>query len=224
MKTPIAKWAERFEAFSLRERALIAGAVLVFIYMLWDTMLMSPEHLRQKNMVGEMYSLNQQMEEMDTQILTLTQKLSQGESQQTARRVQDMREALSRLEQQQQELTVEFIRPEQMAGVLRGMLGAESGLTLTQLQSLGAVPLFPPEEVKEGEAVPEARGPQIFKHGMRVTFEGDFFATLRYLQALEDMPWRFYWDGLEYRVLQYPKAQVTITVHTLSLDKGWIGV
>jgi MSHA biogenesis protein MshJ len=224
VKASIAKWAERYEAFSLRERMLIAGAVLVFIYMLWDAMLMSPEHLRQKNMVGEMYGLNQQMEEMDTQILTFSQKLSQGESQQMGRRLQDMREALTRLEQQQQELTVEFIRPEQMAGVLRGMLGAESGLVLTQLQSLGAEPLFPPVETKEGVEMAEARGPQIFKHGMRVTFEGDFFATLRYLQALEDMPWRFYWDGLEYRVLQYPKARVTITVHTLSLEKGWIGV
>jgi MSHA biogenesis protein MshJ len=224
MKARIAQWAERFEAFSLRERALISAAVLVLLYLLWDTALMSPEHLRQRQLIGEMYSLNQRMADMDTQIGSLTQKLSAGGARQANRRIQDMRTTLAGLAQQERALTVEFIQPRQMAGVLRQMLGAESGLTLIGLQSLGAEPLFPPQKDEAGKNTATAGEPQIYKHGMRVTFEGDFFATVRYLQALEAMSWRFYWDDLDYQVEAYPQARVAITVHTLSLDQGWLGV
>lgn len=224
----IEKWAERFEAFSLRERMLISGAVVVVMFMAWDTMVMGAEEMRQRHVVSEMHSINQQMEQVAVQIQALTAKLRGTETQHLMTRIGEIRALLSNLKQQEQDLTVEFIRPQQMAGVLRDMLGAENGLVLTKLESLGAAPLFPPPE-EEGKASPVDEGKKapkagIYKHGMRVVFEGDYFKTLVYLQALEAMPWRLYWDNVEYQVLEYPRARVAITVHTLSLDERWIGV
>jgi len=99
---------------------------------------------------------------------------------------------------------------------------------LTKLESLGAEPLFPVEEnedkTENEKNQKRTQRPEIYKHGMRIVFEGDYFKTLKYLQALETMPWRLYWDNVEYHVTEYPKASVAITVHTLSLDEGWIGV
>lgn len=112
-----------------------------------------------------------------------------------------------------------------MAGVLRDMLSAEKGLVLTKLESLGAQPLFPRDEDEENAKTKKrTQQPEIFKHGVRIVFEGDYFKTLAYLRALEAMPWRLYWDNVEYFVTDYPKARVAITVHTLSLHEGWIGV
>jgi len=216
------KWAERFEAFSLRERMLVSGAVVVVMFLVWDTMVMSPEAMRQKRIVSEMHGINQQMEQVAVQIQALTAKLRGAEAQHLIARTKEIQALLSNLKQQEQNLTVEFIRPQQMAGVLRDMLGAESGLVLTKLESLGAAPLFPPPETEAGDKAP-AKG-NIYKHGMRVVFEGDYFKTLAYLRALEALPWRLYWDNVEYQVLEYPKARIAITVHTLSLDEGWIGV
>ena len=189
---------------------------------------MGAEEVRQKHVVSEMHNINQQMEQVAVQIQALTAKLRGTETQHLMTRIGEIQALLSSLKQQEQDLTVEFIRPQQMAGVLRDMLGAENGLVLTRLESLGAAPLFPPPEeeekvspVDEGKKLTKAG---IYKHGMRVVFEGDYFKTLVYLQALEAMPWRLYWDSVEYQVLEYPRARVAITVHTLSLDEGWIGV
>ena len=228
MKNRITAWAERFEAFSLRERGLIAVGIIVVMFLLWNMLLINPQELEQKRIVAEMHNINQQTETVTTKIKEMTAALQGGEAEHVRARVNELNSLLANLKQQQKDLTVEFIRPQQMAKVLRDMLQAEDGLVLTRLESLGAQPLFPPAE-KDEETANEQKStrlqkPEIYKHGMRIVFEGDYFKTLRYLQALEALPWRLYWDNVEYQVTKYPKASVAITVHTLSLHEGWIGV
>ena len=220
MKARLAQLAARFEALTLRERALVSLGVLVLLFLLWDTLLMSPEHRRQQQMVGQMHGINQQLTELETQIETLGASLQSGEDQVLQARLRELRDSLGRLEQSQTALTVQFVKPEQMAGLLRDVLSSDRELKLVSLKSLGSKPLFPPAEKAEGEA----QRPLIYQHAMRISFEGRFFNSLRYLRALEAMPWRFYWDRLDYQVLDYPTARVSITVHTLSLEEGWIGV
>ena len=38
------------------------------------------------------------------------------------------------------------------------------------------------------------------------------------------LPWRFFWDHVEYRVEQYPQGRLKLTVFTLGLREGWVGV
>ncbi|HEC19491.1 MAG TPA: hypothetical protein ENI97_09115 [Gammaproteobacteria bacterium] len=227
MKERISAWAERFEAFSLRERVLIAVGMIAVLFMLWDALLLSPQEMEQRRIVNEMHGINQETATLTAEIQAMTAALQGGESAHIKTRMSELQTELGRLKQQQKELTIEFIRPVQMARVLRDMLRAEGGLRLARLESLGVEPLFPVEEGKQTDNEQKqqrTRRPEIFKHGLRIVFEGDYFKTLKYLRALEAMPWRLYWDNVEYQVLEYPKARVAITVHTLSLDEGWIGV
>lgn len=227
MKERIAAWAERFEAFSLRERALIAAGFVVVMFLLWDTLLLAPQEIQQKNIVAEMHSTNQKTEAVTLQIKEMSAALQGGKEEHIKARINELTVLMNRLKQQQKDLTVEFIQPAQMAGVLRDILHAENGLVLTSLESLGAQPLFPVEDESETDNQKKNKRthqPGIYKHGMRIVFEGDYFKTLKYLRALEAMPWRLYWDNVEYQVTEYPRASVAITVHTLSLYEGWIGV
>ena len=67
-------------------------------------------------------------------------------------------------------------------------------------------------------------GGQVFSHGLVIEFQGDFFATLSYLQYLEDLTGNFFWDTLDFQIQQWPMATVTLQIHTLSTDRGFIGV
>jgi MSHA biogenesis protein MshJ len=53
---------------------------------------------------------------------------------------------------------------------------------------------------------------------------GDYHAVIRYFETLQTLPWRFQWNRMHYEVQSYPKAVVTLQVHTLSMSKEWIGV
>ena len=44
------------------------------------------------------------------------------------------------------------------------------------------------------------------------------------MDAFESLSWKIFWDDIKFEVDEYPNAIITITVHTISLDKGWIGV
>lgn len=222
-KERISAWAERYEAFSLRERGLVILGVIALLFMLWDSLLMTPEQQQQTRIVAQMQAMNQQTEALNLQIQEMSAALRGGEAGHIQARTTELQALLAGLEQRQQDLTVQFIQPRQMAAVLRDMLSAENGLELTQLTSLGAQPLFPPTN-KETESTVRSHRPEVFRHGLRIVFEGDYFKTLAYLRALEAMPWRLYWDNVEYLVTDYPRARVAITVHTLSLQEGWIGV
>lgn len=65
-------------------------------------------------------------------------------------------------------------------------------------------------------AAPIALGPGVYKHSVELSIEGGYFAVLDYLKALENMPWQFYWEGMDYVVDDYPNAKVTLEVFTLS--------
>jgi len=233
------QWGERFESFSLRERGLIFGAIVVVLFMTMDAMMLSPQEVKQKQIINNMVEQNKKLEGISVKVTAMTDKLRGGEVQYVKTRISELQELLASLVRKQKDLTVEFIRPEQMAVVLRDMLDDESALKLIKLESLGVKPLFPPPVLspvemteleknknigKKEKKNEEIEGPNIYKHGMRVEFEGDYSSTVNYLQALESMQWRFYWDNVEYQVLEYPVARVVITVHTLSLNEGWIGV
>jgi len=227
MKNRFAAWGERFEAFSLRERSLIATGIIVVVFLLWDILLLSSQEIQQKDIVAEMHHINEQTEAVAKKIAEMSAALRGNQAKHINARISELQTLLEKLRQQQKDLTIEFIQPVQMAGVLRDLLHAESGLVLTSLESLGVQPLFPTEEstkTKNERSGPRTHQPEIYKHGLRIVFEGDYLKTLSYLHALEAMPWNLYWDNVEYKVTDYPKASVAITVHTLSLHEGWIGV
>ncbi len=54
--------------------------------------------------------------------------------------------------------------------------------------------------------------------------EGGYMSTHRYLKALEDLPWRFFFESIDYEVINYPQARITLTVHSVSTQEAWIGV
>lgn len=77
-----------------------------------------------------------------------------------------------------------------------------------------------PDDVRRGTATP----PEVYQHGLEMVFQGDYNNTLNYLKKLQRLPWKFYWDEVRYEVLEYPKVRISLRIHTLSLEKGWIGV
>ena len=64
MKLPIAlaKTLARFDALSMRERALVAGASLIGIVLLWVALVFDPMNVKQRALSAELMTLQQSIQ------------------------------------------------------------------------------------------------------------------------------------------------------------------
>jgi MSHA biogenesis protein MshJ len=106
-------------------------------------------------------------------------------------------------------LTTDFIKPSEMAPLLESLLAQAGNLKLVKMQTLA------PEvsDAKNG-------GDGYYRRGLAVEVLGGYLDALRYLQALEDLPWEFFWDSVKIEVKKYPTSHITILVHTLGYSEG----
>jgi MSHA biogenesis protein MshJ len=145
---------------------------------------------------------------------------------------------LAVIEQQQQALLDEIsvlagdlVTPNQMTALLTNVLARQVGLELIRFNNEPVKPLRAvTEEVEQNEndfdnglPVQASVAGQVYEHGLTIEFEGDFFNTLRYLRFLEGMTGSFFWDSVEFNQSEWPTSTVTLMIHTLSADEGFIG-
>jgi MSHA biogenesis protein MshJ len=64
----------------------------------------------------------------------------------------------------------------------------------------------------------------VFTHGVEIVVQGSYLDMLHYMDALESMPWQLFWSKARLQVEEYPKATLTLTLYTLSLDKKWLNL
>ena len=222
MKDQILELAGKVDALSLRERALLFGAVLILIFTLWNELLMIPLEEKHARALSEIESVQKRVKMLDGQIKSSLTMLKNDPNKLNRKAQIQLDRELSRIDQQIADLANNLIPPREMAKVLEEMLSNSLDLKLLRVESLAARPLL-----ESGADAPEGAGEAalgIFRHGMIIEFEGEFHQTLDYLRALEGLPWRLFWEHIDYSVEQHPKAHITIGVSTLSLQEGWIGV
>jgi len=108
-----------------------------------------------------------------------------------------------------------LVPPQLMAIALSDILNRNNQLSLIKLDTLPATALTESKQSQPNK---------IYKHGLSITFSGSYLDTLNYLKALESLPWHFIWESIDYQVIDYPTAETTIRVYTLSFKESWLGV
>lgn len=221
MKQQLQQWAQRFDALTLRERVIVGAAVLLVIGILWLEFVYTAQAQTGKTLQTRLQSSASQIAALDQQIRILAAESGRDPDQANRRREEKLREQLAQVNAQLQQKTASLITPAQMAQVLEAVLTQKTDLTLIGVRNLPIEPLL---ELPADAGGNEHPGTGVYRHGMQIEFSGSYLSTLEYLKALQDLDWDFYWDSLQLKVENYPVSRVTITVHTLSLKEGWIGV
>ena len=211
---------EKFDALNERERIAVMLLTVVAIIIIFVELVITPVNQKYDVMDKQVVNLQAQTKQLESQILSMRDQKNRDPDFQEKQQVKLLDEQIANLNDQLKEKMHGLIEPKQMAKVLEVVLTQNTDLKLQRVQSMGAVPLSP-LKAKEGE---EAEELGIYRHGMQIEFKGSYLSTLKYLKALDELPWNFYWDVLELNVEKYPVSKIVITVHTLSFHEGWIGV
>ena len=218
----------RFNALKQREQGLITAVGVIVVLALCDQLFWTPftrSNTQQKNHIAE---LQTQRNNLQSEHAAVKARLAEDPNAELRRSVDAVRARIDEQNQRLAKLTVDLIPPEKMADVLREVLNQRRELQLIALQNEPATYAFAPrEKEKNSEAVSEENESVmpvvVFRHGLTLQLRGRYFEIVNYLQALEQLPWHFYWEKLDYTVDKYPDADVTVKIYTLSNREGWIG-
>ncbi|MDH3441824.1 MAG: type II secretion system protein M [Gammaproteobacteria bacterium] len=201
------------DKLSLRERLLVFSTALMLFGSVWYLGFMEPLTQRAANSRTEIEALQARIEtanrSLEDQVLQISGSGTEYQDRFTSvqRRIDAINENLG-------DYASELIDPAEMSRVMEGVLNEQSRLRLIRIRNLR------PEALS---ASADSRTATFYKHGLEIEFEGSYQACLDYLQEIENLPWRFYWQVLELEVLEYPRNRVRLEVSTLSLDEEWIG-
>lgn len=221
--------ASRYESLSLRERALVALAILTVAILMWDGLLMQP--------------LRDSRAALDDELSTASASGFTAQSGDVSDPRQINLQLAAQLTTQMQGLDARiadtasgFVSSQHMIQVLNDVLEAQGRLELVSIRNLPVVSLIPPVQEETGledapaevaaatGAQPETLGPPPYIHAIEIVIDGQYADILAYLESLEALPYKFRWSTFDLSTAGYPLNRVRIELSTLSLDSTWLGV
>jgi len=218
------QWSALFNARSLRERALMAAGGVAVVVVLLEMLALNPLAAQHKRLSAQLTEARNAIKAGEAVIAA---GRAQADPDEVKRRYRDeLRKQIAEIDGKLQGLQKQLVPPDQVAKLLEGVLTRERGLALVSLRKLpvqryqtaggGA-----PAGSKKAET---PNGRSIYQHSFEITVEGSYADLYGYLAKLEALPWQLFWARVALDAGTYPRLKLTLTVHTLSLNKVWLVV
>jgi MSHA biogenesis protein MshJ len=219
--------AARIDRATLRQRIGLffacACIVLYALYMLaFDPLLREQARLR-----AQITQQQAAMAGVDSQIAALVDAFARDPDAASRQRLDTARAQTRTLGASLAAMQKGLVAPEQMAPLLQTILRANGRLQLVALTTLpvtavGGEPATAATPATPATATAPAATGLLYRHGVQVTVRGSYGDMIDYMAALERLPTQLFWGQVQLAVEDYPRAQVTLTLYTLSLDRKWM--
>jgi MSHA biogenesis protein MshJ len=202
-----------------RVGVLLAGLLGCFIiwYILWEGGYQN-SHTALSQQINP---LQEKITKMEEQSVQMQKTISNP---QNLEKHKQLVAKLNEINAQLKAISTHLVSTADMDKVLKNVMAEDPGLTLISFENTANSPLSnvpgSPDKVKSNPATAQ----KLYRHDFVMIFEGNYFATLSYLKKLEKLPWQFYWDNMDYEVTTYPKAKITLKLHTVNTEEGLMNV
>ena len=202
---------DKFELLTKREKWLIALSGWIGLLFVGFVAIIEPQMKAVDAAKGQLQSVKNALITNSNQLLVMQRKLTGDPD-------AEIDEQIILLEQQNAELDAQLdgrvsslVTPVQMSALMEKVLQHSRKLKLLSLESLPPVQLVGGED--EG----------YFIHPVRLSLRGRYFDLISYLEQLEALPVQYYWRSLDYKVDNYPWADIQLEVYTLGVSEDFIG-
>lgn len=222
MKEQWRKIADRVDALALRERVLVFVMMAVILITPVNLFLLDPLRVNQKNLLQERAARQQEIDALQVQVQGVASNAQADPDAGNRNRLLDLKRKLDELEAPLETAQQSLVSPEKSVFLLGELLAQNPRLRLISLKTLPATTALENKADLAGAGTPVAS--LVYKHGMQMTIEGNYHDLQQYLAALEKLPWRMVWGEADFRVDEYPKIVLSLTLYTLSLEKVWLSV
>ncbi|MBI3903721.1 MAG: agglutinin biogenesis protein [Nitrosomonadales bacterium] len=225
MKQQWEKLVAKIDSMSLRERVLIFAAIAFLAVSLINQLFLNPLLEKQKILANQVVQQQEKIKEIRAQMEALMDAKRNDVDSPLRKQLIQARQQIADGDAYLQGLRDRLVQPEKMAGLLQRVLKKEGQLELVNLQTLPATPLIEEKPPAEGVKIaPPDAAQQVYTHRVKITVRGSYADLLQYLTTLERLPVQMFWGTASMKVAQYPSAELTLTLYTLSLDKTWLQI
>lgn len=215
----------RYAALSQRERVMVALALVLGPILIVNALFVEPLRGRLKSLEGSLATQTAAAQQLQAESASLQQQLTVDPDAGRKSELAGLLAERDKLDAQLQQFGTVLVRPEEMNGLLERLLARNAGLRLLSLKTLAPQSvLHSRETLTDSDGKPAERAFDLFRHGVEIRLEGSYAQLQAYLIQLEGMQQRLLWGKLDYRVSDYPQAEMTLTVFTLSPDKTWLAL
>ncbi len=208
IKEQLQPWLERIDNLELRERILLLAAVVVVMFLLVDTLILQPtlkaQQVAKQQIVDAEVKLNRLRQ--GAQLLSY-----QSDSDLTLSRQQTRDELATKLAELDDRIISQLgalVEPAQAAQVLEQLLSSHPGLKLTTLNATA-------EPLEDLEIEQQSEAPGLARYQLDMVVQGGYMDLLNYLQSLENMPWKFFWQQVDFQATEHPHAETRLQLYTL---------
>lgn len=208
---------EKVSALSAREKWLLVATGYVFVVGILDYFIIQPVRDQRISTEIQIQNLVAQQLNFDQQLNELTMQIASDPAMIAEREIEGLDKAIVENEKRLRTFTDTLVAPQNMTAMLKDILDQQQNLKLVELRNLPVAPILSDEESDSNQDI------GLFRHSVRLVFQGNYTDTLKYLTKLEDMKNRFYWNRFDYQVEDYPIARVSLNIYTLSTQQWWIG-
>jgi MSHA biogenesis protein MshJ len=202
-----------FDSRLLNERRLIICALVAGVWFVLDSSLLTPSFKRFKEASTRSQAAMQARDvlqgEIDRRHHDL--KMQEDDARKEVTRLQDkLAQGKRALEEQQSMLAP----ARDMRRLMEGLLAQNVRLQLQSLKTL------PAQEVKFTPiAGLELSQALLYRQGLQIAVSGPYAEVVAWLHAIETMPRKLLWDGMDLKSEGGGKVNLTLTLHTFSPDR-----
>lgn len=222
------KYSELYNQRKVSERGLMLGGLLLVIYLVWEFTLYLPINQGWKTAEQNHQALAGKINTLENQRKALQGTLKNNPILARQKEIEQLQQRLAQVDEQIESLSVGLISANNLPIVIKDLIDRQPAVTLVGLKALKPekLRLQNAQDLANSESVNAEAAPEqdlgVFKHQTVIRMKGHFNDILAYLTELEQQPWQFYWQSLDYQVTQYPEATVQLETYTLSTGKGFI--
>lgn len=211
---------EKFNALGLREKILILFALLALLYSSWHTILYDYILATDEDISKKAAQIKQQINLLEGQIDNVSAVLGRDPTALLADQAMKLKNEKESADKKLYAAIKNMESPENMTNILTTLIQGMAGVTVVNIESMDAKPLFEQKTIREnGQDV----SLQVFNRGLVIEIIAGYFETVTLLKAIEALHGKIILDELSYEVIKYPKAKVKIMLHVLSLQEGFLG-
>jgi MSHA biogenesis protein MshJ len=207
--------SERFRALKQREKySALIGSLLVCLWLfMFQSLIPAFENLRKVDQ--QILSASNTLQQQQTTLVTLQQQAGVDIDGNFRKELDVLRSQEQQLQQQISKLTSYFIGSERMALVLQDVLKSSNKVKMKSVLAKPPVPLTFAEQGTDNKAV-------IYQHSTVVVLTGDYFSLAEVLTRLDALSWSLGWQSIDYKVTEYPDAELTLHLLTVSDNESYI--